>query len=303
VWVLAASIGLSAAALGHEYWLEPIATIAPGGTTVWRAWVGEGMTAEKQVSLYPSKPKRALLRTPSGEREETFAPDLSVKGADGSPLEPAITEVAIRRSEPGTSLLALHGEPKFIELESSKFDAYLQEDGLESILTLRRSQGPPPGTVRERYSRCAKTVFAVGKPGGDAATRATELPLDVIPTVDPTTLQIGRALTVEVRFRGQPLPKALVRAWMRGELPTKEGEGVDASKLMTSVKTDGAGRASIPITAAGNWLVATVHMIAAEEKGHDYESFWGSLTFHLASKEAPGIESVGASAPASRPQK
>jgi hypothetical protein len=55
-----------------------------------------------------------------------------------------------------------------------------------------------------------------------------------------------------------------------------------AGEYVWSGRTDTTGRASIPMTMAGQWLVRAVHMLRVEgDPKADWESFWASLNFEL----------------------
>ncbi len=55
--------------------------------------------------------------------------------------------------------------------------------------------------------------------------------------------------------------------------------GIDAHENESSTKTDENGIMTMIPTQAGNWYVATIHMVKSPEEGVDYESNWATLTF------------------------
>lgn len=164
-----------------------------------------------------------------------------------------------------------------IELPAREFDAYLKEEGLDAPLAARRmARTTAPG--RERYRRCAKAWLS-----GDDASRATRplgLPLEIVPLAAPGE---DPKLQVMVLAEGRPLAHALVKAW-RAPLDTRgmapDPETRDSTGVVVKVRTDPQGRATLPVRAAGEWLVSVVHMVPSRDPEQaDWESTWASLTF------------------------
>lgn len=125
----------------------------------------------------------------------------------------------------------------------TKFNEYLQHDGLPQILELRKQSGPLDRPGKERYSRCVKSGLS-----------------DKLP--------------IQLLFRGQPLRQHWVAASYEGFA----GEG-----FAQTVQTDAQGKASLSLDHAGRWVVRTIQMIPAPEKDPqaEWESFWGTLAFSV----------------------
>ena len=62
----------------------------------------------------------------------------------------------------GQHLLILQRDWAHIELEAEKFDNYLEHEGLEGILKLRREAGEDKSVGKERYRRYIKSLLKVG---------------------------------------------------------------------------------------------------------------------------------------------
>lgn len=128
---------------------------------------------------------------------------------------------------------------------------------------------------RERFSRCAKALLTAGGRGGAAFTRPVGLTLELVPERDPTSAGSGETFSVRLLYRGRPLAGALVEAMSRGT-------GAGAIRA----RTNGAGRARLPIPSGGRWLVHAVHVVPVRDDPRaDRESFWASLTFEVAERE------------------
>ncbi len=278
----------SAAALAHEFWLQPAAyRVAVGALVPLRLLVGEDFRGDAWA-----RPTRKTLRF------VRFG-----LGQDSTDLRPALlldsVAPAVRCPALGTHLVLLTSRPSFIELPPDKFTAYLRAEGLTNALLQREQAGETatkPG--REAYQRCAKTLlFATGPaasaplPAADTAyRRVLGLPLEIVPEQNPFRLKPGAALTVRVLRRGQPVAGALVQLWNGGAAataPVKTTPG--AAKKFTALPprhftthTNRQGRALLRLPDAGPYLLATVHMEPAPPAlaaRADWLSTWASLTF------------------------
>src|ERR1700687_6087290 len=78
----------------------------------------------------------------------------------------------------------------------------------------RRGQSGAPG--KEIYSRCAKSLIAIGGDAGSGHDRVLGLTLELIPEANPYTLAAGQELPVRLLYGGQPLAGAKVAAGAKG---------------------------------------------------------------------------------------
>lgn len=158
---------------------------------------------------------------------------------------------------------------RFTEWE--KFASYLDLEGLDSIPARHDARGLPRDDVREIYTRCAKTLVAVGDASGDA-DRATGMRLELVAGDNPATLATGARINFTLLWEGKPLRDTQVALFRKGE------DGDAGSR--TLARTDGNGGASFTITGNGTYMAASVHMIEAPaDRNADWESYWASLTF------------------------
>ena len=252
-------------ARAHEYWLAPEAWRAlPGDTVRFGALAGEGFTGERK----PYSPARTVRLRAGAARPLDLAPVAVAGDSVWARFAPG---------DRGGLLLAYQSNFAHITLDAATFDRYLADEGLMGPLATRRAAGDTvPG--RERYRRCAKAWLA-----GDSAARATRplgLPLEIVPLSAPGA---DSALRVRVVFEGRPLGGALLQAW-------RQPFGLDgltldpARRAMVEAawagRTDGRGEAIVPVTAAGEWLIGTVHMVPSRgSSAADWESTWASFAF------------------------
>nr|WP_315491143.1 DUF4198 domain-containing protein [uncultured Rhodoferax sp.] len=258
----------------HEFWFAPIASPQAVGTTVTlRLEVGEFFTGEAAGLSVPST--RTLRHYRAGQPTQDLQPFL--------PAEAPEAEVGLALDTPGTHLLAYDSTPQHIRLEADKFHAYLHDEGLDFVKTLREKAGTAHEPARERYRRHIKTLIEVGPvPHAVQALDPTYAQhagqrLELTPVRNPLALKPGDALPIRISFDNQPLAGALVKAWHKhkGQL------------VMIRATTSAQGEVTFNLPYAGDWMVSVVHMTPAvdgEEEGVDWDSFWGNLTFHLPSQ-------------------
>jgi hypothetical protein len=172
---------------------------------------------------------------------------------------------------PGAFVVGFHGKAIAIELPAEKFNAYLQDEGLESILALRAARGQSSQPGREIYSRCAKSLLLSGpaEEEGGPADRVLGFALELIAERQPALLHDGDVLPLRLLHEGQPLAGALVVALLRSDPDIK-----------LAMRSNADGRVFLPLSHEGQWLVKAVHMRPAPaDSNADWESLWASLTF------------------------
>ena len=244
--VLAAAL-FASPVLAHDFWIEPSA-FAPGAgdSVTLKLWVGEHLGGE----TIPRN--ETLIEWFSAIRGGVQAPVLGFDGSDPAGF--------LRPEAAGGVVIAYRSLRSAVELPAEKFQAYLDLEGL-----------PPVKPGREVFSRCAKSLLAVGGRGDPTFTKPVGLTLELVPEADPYTLAPGARLTVRLLYQDRPLAGALVMA-----LDAKDAQSPQ------QVRSDAGGRASFTLPRAGAWLIKAVHMIRApNDTGADWESFWASLTFSL----------------------
>lgn len=258
-WLLGLLIAMPAAA--HDFWIEPD-SFAPllGQTVAVRLLVGEHFSGDPVARPTAAGMHRFVLAD-AGSLTSVTLPGRS--GADPAGL--------FRPGRAGAYVIGFHGKPNAVELPAEKFNAYLRDEGLESVLTLRaaRNQLNQPG--REIFSRCAKSLVQAGAASAEdgPADRALGFTLELIAERPPSAVRDGQALPLRVLYEGRPLAGALVVAMHRDD---------PAHKL--AQRSDAEGRVVLPLPREGQWLVKAVHMRPAPaDSGADWESLWASLSF------------------------
>lgn len=256
-------------AVAHEFWVQPDSfTPSPGDRVPVRLFVGE---AGKEDRDEMARRSDHLLRFEA------------ISAAGSSPIVGLFGRAPagmLRPTTPGHLLIVYQGKHTFIEIAAEKFESYLDEEGLDEIIEarVRTDESLAPG--RESYARYAKSLVVVQ---GDVAVansgfdREVGMPIEVVPETNPQDWSDGDPFVVRVLYDGRPLADQQLKL-----IHLVDGD------LKVIARTDVEGRATLQPAQAGPWLVATVYMRRAPEgvKG-DWESFWGSLTFELASRPQP----------------
>lgn len=261
--LLSVAIGSCAShgASAHDFWIEPQSfrpAVMEGVPIVLR--VGEDFTGTSQP-LIPRWFSNYTATGPTGAKR--------ILGHIGDDPAGSFTPDA-----PGNWVIGYRSTQAFVEIEPAKFADYLEAEGLEWVIDLRRQRGHAERTARELYSRCAKSLVRAGD-GGDKAGFDTVLGyrLELIPERDPYELIPDDELPVRLLFEDKPIANILIVAFTAENPASKQ-----------QLRTDDAGRAVIELDRSGTWLIKGVHILelAATDDRAEWESLWASLTFQLA---------------------
>jgi len=255
--LLSALLGLAAPATAHEFWIEPANFRPPVGKPLdVRLLVGQEFRGDTMIYL-PDSFERFVTVTARGTQK--------VSGLPGD--DPA---ARLTPDEPGHLLIAYQSTRYALDMDASTFEKYLEKEGLDAIRSLRAQRGEGNKPVHEVYSRCAKSLLAVGgRDDGLDARRPIGLRLEIVPQTPVYKLPRGQALEVQLLYEGRPLANARLVAFSKKKL-----------KSQPTQRTDAEGRARFVLPHADIWMLSAVHMIPAPADARaDWESFWASLSF------------------------
>lgn len=262
-----ALIGLAMAASpvsGHEFWIEPHDfTVAPDAEIRADIRIGQDFKGD----AFPYIPSRFTAFKRHDREGES-----DVEGTTGD--LPALT---LEPRAEGLSIFTYVSVAERIRFQDwQKFADYLDYEGLDSIPARHDTRGLPRDDVRELYTRCAKTLVAVGDASGgntsDDRDRATGMRFELVAGQNPQSLSAGDGISFTLLWQGKPLKDTQVALFQRGE------DGGDATRVATRTDANGVARFTLP--ARGPYLASAVHMIEAPaDRNADWESYWASLTF------------------------
>ncbi len=242
----------------HDMWIEPTTFTPVQGEIVGvRLRVGEDLQGEP-LTRNPALVKEFVVEDGTGRKP--------VYGRDGG--DPA---GLLRVNKAGLSVVGYRSNPSVVQMEADKFTAYLAEEGLDSIIELRKRRSEAGASVRDSYSRCAKSLLLSGAPVGAQGDRLLGFTLELLAERNPYAIPAGGDLPIRLLYENRPLAGALVVAVNRRN---------PSDKL--AARTDANGRVRFRLPRGGMWMIKTVHMVPARAgSGADWESFWASLTFEL----------------------
>ena len=247
--------------LAHEFWLLPSAWfVQPGQSLKMSLRVGEGFAGDPWEA--------------NASRVTQFFSMLGKTKTDrlGNLQKSGLDSLWLSFDKPGTHLVSLGTNNKFLEMEADKFDAYLQEDGLEHIRQLRQQSGQTSKPSREFYRRESATLIQVGGTPSKVNFGKTGFELRILPEKNPLLADPNSILKFQIRFKGKPLPNALVRHWRKT---------ADGSPIVQTQKSDRNGRVRFQLS-PGEQMVSVVHMTGYPKPAEaDWQSIWGNLTFCL----------------------
>jgi uncharacterized GH25 family protein len=258
VLLAAALEGLAAAALAHDFWIEP-ASFHPavGSALAVSLRVGQDFSGDA-VPRKPALIQRFVLVSGSAE-----TPIAGLAGADPAGL--------IRIDRPGVLWIAYRSGRSPVTLEAERFEKYLVEEGLEEIREIRKKRGESGKPGREVFSRSVKSMLVAGDAPEQGFDGVLGLTLELVLRKDPRRMFPGGQLPVRLLYEGKALKGALLVAMNRA-----------APGQRLSARTDARGEAALALPQKGIWLVKAVHMAPAPSGvDADWESVWASVTFEV----------------------
>lgn len=250
---IAIFVTLSSAALAHDLYLMPASTRVPAGEpAIIAAHVGDSFPASES----PLDPTRIV-------NASAFTSFRILGMATWGTTSPLTT--------PGSHVIGIGTKPRLLELEAVKWEAYLKDEGLDSILAWRKENGQSAKQGRELYSKFAKTLVVVGGQPSDGYRAITGFPIEFVLEADPSTLKPGAMLPVQVLWKGKPAPGLQVELAFAAP-----------GKPKIAGRTDSEGRLKVQLDRPGRYRLHTVAMERAVNKPEaDWESVWASFTFEL----------------------
>lgn len=258
-WALVGAMLAASPVSAHEFWIEPHDFAITADVKIQADLrVGQDFKGD----AFPYIPSRFA----AFKRHDRLG-EADVEGVTGD--LPALNLVP--RTE-GLSIFTYVSAGERIRFRDwEKFAAYLDLEGLDSIPARHDARGLPRDDISEIYTRCAKTLVAVGDASGDE-DRATGMRLELVAGENPLTLTPGAEMSFTLLWEGKPLGDTQVALFRKGV------DGSDATRTIT--RTDDGGRASFTIPGNGTYMAAGVHMIEAPaDRNADWQSYWASLTF------------------------
>jgi len=241
------------AAFAHDFWLQPQGENLVGSRISLAVHIGDHLSGQ-QVKRLPGIVDRFVVYCEAD-------PDGAVVAESDNDLYFGYHDV--EKACDKTFVLTTN---KFnIKLDADAFNSYLEDEGMDQALELRKSLGLLESDAEETYYRIVKTV--VGE--DDTAGRVFSLPLElsVVPMPEGAA---SDQLAVLVTEGGKPVPNRQVKARF-----------LSADGQLRRQRTDENGVAVFQIDDSGLWAFATTSMSLAGGVSPRWQSIWSSLTLQL----------------------
>lgn len=251
-------------AAAHDMFLKPTRFFAPENAEV-RVRLLNGTFSKSENSIARNRLADASVLTPRG-RIKLDTAEWGVKG-DTSTFH-------IHTRAAGTYVIGVSTKANRIDLSADDFNLYLQDDGIPDVLEARKKAGELTKPAKERYHKHVKALVQVGSARSDLYATPMGYPAEIMPMVNPYTLQKGATLRVKTLVDGKPAANQYVL--YGGELANGAG-GIEQK----STRSDAQGVANIPLTTAGVWYIKFINMTKVAKDSVDYESKWATLTFEV----------------------
>jgi len=247
----------------HDFWLSPTsfnAKQAPANVKV-KFQVGHG----DDVNSWALNWQRIVSLRTYGDG---VYQDQSANIIENRQLFDGFANVSLATQ--GTHVLGFESYHSFSSLEASKFNSYVEKEGLAQVLEQRERFGQTERAGTELYSRKAKALIQVGGKVSDNVTQPVGLTLEIVPLQNPYNLSDAKKFPVRVLFRGKPLQNALI------DFAPLNGESVEQQAM----RTNDRGEASFALEEKGSWIVNVVWAVPlANNEKADFETYFSSLTF------------------------
>ncbi|MBT1689604.1 DUF4198 domain-containing protein [Dawidia soli] len=204
-------------------------------------------------------------------RLEHYRAGLGVKDLRASIQNDDRERLAIKFDRAGTQLLALQSAPQFKAWDAAEFNAFLEENGLETILAKRKESRTSDKPAGERQVVYTKLLIQVGDTPDDVYKKAVGFPLEIIPERNPYSLRTGDVMRFKILKDGKPLFGARVKVWNRKDNRT----------TLQNIYTEKDGTMETRLSSAGPWMVSVVQTEPSKIAGTEWNTASASLVFGI----------------------
>ena len=252
---------ISFTAKAHEFWIDPVDHIlSPGEPVVADIRVGEAYEGT------------AFAYIPQRFRRFDYALNGEIRPVDGTVGDrPAL---AMEVADEGL-FVAIHvTDDQHITWSTwEKFVSFLEHKDLSWGLAEHDARGLSRENVRERYSRYAKSLIAVGEGAGEDVTAG--LLTEIVALENPYTDDMSDGLDIRAEYQGDPLKNVQIEVFRKAS---------DGTVTITLERTDEQGQATIPIEPGARYMLDTVvlrPLEVVEARDPPWETLWANLTFEV----------------------
>ncbi|MEP2921216.1 MAG: DUF4198 domain-containing protein [Sulfitobacter sp.] len=249
-------------AFAHEFWIEPLEFQAENNAAV-VANLRNGQLFQGTALSFSNR---------STTRIEAVMGDdvVPITGRLGD--RPAIQLPPMNRD--GLLILAHEAARATVTYKDwPEFEAFAAHKDFTTAAEVHEARGWPKENFKETYTRHSKSLIALGS--GEGADHALGLATEFVALDNPYAQGFDGVFDVELLYQGAPRPNAQIEVYMRNA----------KDEVQVSItRTDGEGRASIPVTAGMEYMLDAVVLRPFEGQTSQsnspvWETLWASITF------------------------
>lgn len=204
-------------------------------------------------------------------RLEHHRAGLGVKDLRASIQNDDRERLTIKFDRAGTHLLTLQSAVQFKAWDAAGFNTFLEENGLEDVLTKRKENGTSDKPAGERQVVYTKLLVQVGNTPDDVYKKVVGFPLEIIPERNPYSLRSGDVMRFRILKDGKPLFGARVKVWNRKDNRT----------TLQNIYTEKDGTMETRLSSDGPWMVSVVQAEPSKTAGAEWNTSSTSLVFGI----------------------
>jgi uncharacterized GH25 family protein len=248
----------------HEFWISPL---------TYRAEVGQEVQAELLVgSDMAGQAFPWLKRNTAEARMISDGWTVDITGREGD-----LPALRFTPQEEGLHRVIFHAQPAFVVFDKPEtFPHYLEYEGLDWVMEAHQERGLPGTGFAEMYTRNARALVQVGAASDDQMDAPTGMPFELVALQNPY-VEGAEAVDVRLTWNGAPQADEQVAIFVK---PWGGTAPADVTRRL--VRTDAGGVAHIPLDAAGEYMLSSVHMEPLEGNvAAVWQSHWATLNFGI----------------------
>ena len=245
----------------HEFWIDPVEhQVVAGAEVVANIRVGQDFEGG------------AYSYIPQNFRRFDYGLDGAMHAVEGRIGDrPAM---AVEPKSEGL-LVAIHvtTDQRVVWSTWEKFENFLVHKDLTWGLAEHAARDLPRENIRERYSRYAKSLIAVGH--GAGSDFEAGLLTEIVALENPYLDDMSDGLDMRALYQGAPLADTQIEVYQKAS---------DGTVTVFTERTDADGYATIPVEPGHRYMLDAVVLRALEmsaETDPSWESLWANLTFEV----------------------
>lgn len=260
--LLTISMACSAtASKSHEFWIDPVA---------YQVAVGDPVVADLRVGQ--EFEGSAYSYIPNSFRRFDFALDGEVAPVPGTVGDRPAMNLP---TEDEGLLVAIHvtQDQRLTWSTWEKFANFLTHKDVAWGLAEHDARGISREKVRERYSRYAKSLIALGH--GKGSDIEAGLLTEIVALENPYTDDMTDGIDIVAKFENAVLKDTQIEVFEKAP---------DGAVTIFTNRTDAEGRATIPVKPGYQYMLDAVVLRAldvVEDTDPAWESLWANLTFEV----------------------